>query len=93
MNQNLFALTIGTFSIPITLCTLMYMNYNESEKRDVLKVERLNSSRSHCFVKARLYCLPTDNFLAEVVPWGSLAWAMICSLWVLAFSFDLGHIS
>ena len=93
MNQSLISFTIGTFSIPFTLCTLMYMNYNEFEKRDVLKVERLNSSRSHYFVKARFNCLPTDNFLAEVVPWGSLAWAMICSQRVLAFFFDLAHIS
>ena len=63
MKQNLIALTIGTFSIPLR--TLMYMNYNEFEKKtDVLKVERLNSSISHCFVKARFHCLPTDYFLA-----------------------------
>ena len=54
--------------------------------------ERLNSSRSRCFVKARFNCLPTGNFLAEVVTWGSLAWAIICSLWVFAFSFDLAHL-
>ena len=55
----------------------------------VLKVERLKSSRSHCFVKARFECLPPDNFLAEVVPCGSLAWATV---WVLDFLFDLAHI-
>lgn len=32
----------------------------------------------HCFVKARYKYLPTDNFLAEVVTCGSLAWAVIC---------------
>ena len=52
----------------------------------------LCSSKSRCFVKARLNCLPTGNFLAEVVTWGSLAWAIICSLWVLAFSLDPDHI-
>ena len=43
-------------------------------------------------VKVRFNCLPTGNFLAEVVTWGSLAWAIICSLWVLAFSLDPAHI-
>ena len=52
--------------------------------------ERLNSSRSRCFVMARFNCLPTGNFLAEVVT--CLAWAIICSLWVFAFSFDLAHL-
>lgn len=55
----------------------------------VLKVEKLKSSRSHCFVKARFQCLPPDNFQAEVVPCGSLAWA---TAWVLDFLFDLAHI-
>ena len=36
--------------------------------------------------------MPTGNFLAEVVTWGSLAWAIICSLWVLVFSLDPAHI-
>ena len=52
----------------------------------------LCSSKSRCFVKARFNCLPTGNFLAEVVTWGSLAWAIICSLQVLAFSLDPAHI-
>ena len=43
-------------------------------------------------VKARFNCLPTGNFLAEVVTWGSLAWAIICSLQVLAFSLGPAHI-
>ena len=55
----------------------------------MLKVEKLKSSRSHCFVKARFECLPSDKFLAEVVPCGSLAWATV---WVLDFLFDLAHI-
>lgn len=55
----------------------------------VLKVEKLKSSRSHCFVKARLKYLLPDNFQAEVVPCGSLAWA---TAWVLDFLSDLAHI-
>jgi len=55
----------------------------------VLKVEKLKSSRSHCFVKARFKCLPLGNFQAEVVPCGSLPWA---TAWVLNFLFDLAHI-
>ena len=43
-------------------------------------------------VKARFNCLPTGNILAEVVTWGSIAWAIICSLQVLAFSLDPTHI-
>ena len=49
-------------------------------------------SQIRCFVKARFHCLATGNFLAEVVTWGSLAWAIICSLRVLAFSLDPAHI-
>ena len=55
----------------------------------MLKVGRLKSSRSLCFVKARFECLPPDKFLAEVVPCGNLAWATV---WVLDFLFDLAHI-
>ena len=50
------------------------------------------SSKSPCFVKARFNCLPTGNFLAEVATCDSLAWAIICSLRVLAFSLDPAHI-
>ena len=60
--------------------------------------ERLNSYAAAKAVvlsrqfKARFNCLPTGNFLAEVFTWGSLAWAIICSLQVLAFSLDPAHI-
>jgi len=46
----------------------------------VLKFEKLQSSRSHCFVKARFFlCLLPDNFQADVanlVLCDNLAWAI-----------------